>query len=53
MRTQHTPHSLPAFPVWSAGFVSDTRLVLGGGGGTGRTGVKNKLVSIEGSNVAY
>ncbi|KAF8339149.1 uncharacterized protein EI90DRAFT_2465460 [Cantharellus anzutake] len=43
MRTRHTLHTLPTFPVWSAGFISDTRLVLGGGGGTGRTGVKNKL----------
>ena len=51
MRTQHTHHSLPAFPVWSAGFVSDTRLVLGGGGGTGRSGVKNALVSCGRSNV--
>lgn len=46
MRTQHTLHSLPAFPVYSAGFLSETRLVVGGGGGTGRSGIRNKLVSM-------
>jgi prolactin regulatory element-binding protein len=44
MRTQHTLHPLSAFPVYSAGFLSDTRFVLGGGGGTGRSGIRNKLV---------
>ncbi|KAF9509481.1 hypothetical protein BS47DRAFT_1301358 [Hydnum rufescens UP504] len=43
MRTQHAIHALQNFPVWSVGFISDTRLVLGGGGGSGRSGVKNKL----------
>ncbi|KAL5527611.1 hypothetical protein ACEPAG_6412 [Sanghuangporus baumii] len=43
MRTHHTQHSLPAFPVYSAAFVADNKLVLGGGGGSGRSGIKNKL----------
>ncbi|KAG8952181.1 hypothetical protein FRC03_012227 [Tulasnella sp. 419] len=43
MRCEHTPHSLPAFPVYSLGFVDDEKLVLGGGGGAGRSGIKNKL----------
>jgi len=43
MRTHHTPHALPGFPVFSAAFVADDRLVLGGGGGSSRSGVKNKL----------
>lgn len=45
MRVQHTVHSLPAFPVYSCAFVAPNELVLGGGGGQSRTGVKNKLVS--------
>ncbi|KAJ7781405.1 quinon protein alcohol dehydrogenase-like superfamily [Mycena metata] len=43
MRAQHTPHFLTAFPVYSSAFLSPTQLVLGGGGGASRTGVKNKL----------
>ncbi|KDQ21055.1 hypothetical protein BOTBODRAFT_27067 [Botryobasidium botryosum FD-172 SS1] len=43
MRTEHNLHSLPAFPVYALGFTSDTRLVLGGGGGTSKSGIKNKL----------
>ncbi|KAL5530192.1 hypothetical protein ACEPAF_6449 [Sanghuangporus sanghuang] len=43
MRTHHTQHSLPVFPVYSAAFVADNKLVLGGGGGSGRSGIKNKL----------
>ena len=44
MRARHTAHSLPAFPVYSAAFLSDNELVLGGGGGASRSGIKNKLV---------
>ncbi|KAJ7667843.1 WD40-repeat-containing domain protein [Mycena polygramma] len=43
MRAQHTPHFLTAFPVYSSAFLSPSRLVLGGGGGSSRTGIKNKL----------
>ncbi|KIM90988.1 hypothetical protein PILCRDRAFT_811489 [Piloderma croceum F 1598] len=43
MRTQHTQHSLPAFPVYSSAFLSPDELVLGGGGGASRSGIKNKL----------
>ncbi|KAF8076223.1 WD40 repeat-like protein [Lyophyllum atratum] len=43
MRTRHSPHSLPAFPVYSSSFLSETELVLGGGGGASRSGIKNKL----------
>ncbi|KAI9001311.1 WD40 repeat-like protein [Trametes punicea] len=43
MRTKHTVHSLPSFPVYSSAFVSPTDFVLGGGGGQSKTGIKNKL----------
>ncbi|KAJ7276222.1 quinon protein alcohol dehydrogenase-like superfamily [Mycena haematopus] len=43
MRAQHTPHFLTAFPVYCSVFLSPTHLVLGGGGGASKTGIKNKL----------
>ncbi|RDX53578.1 WD40 repeat-like protein, partial [Lentinus brumalis] len=43
MRTKHTLHPLPSFPVYSCAFVSPTEFVLGGGGGQSKTGIKNKL----------
>ncbi|KAF7352938.1 WD-REPEATS-REGION domain-containing protein [Mycena venus] len=43
MRAPHTPHFLTAFPVYSSAFLSPTHLVLGGGGGASKTGIKNKL----------
>ncbi|KAF7301408.1 WD-REPEATS-REGION domain-containing protein [Mycena indigotica] len=43
MRPQHTPHSLDTFPIYSSGFLSPTHFVLGGGGGSSRTGILNKL----------
>ncbi|KZS97651.1 WD40 repeat-like protein [Sistotremastrum niveocremeum HHB9708] len=43
MRTQHTLHSLPAFPVYSSAFVSASKVVVGGGGGSSKSGIKNKL----------
>ncbi|KNZ73854.1 hypothetical protein J132_09495 [Termitomyces sp. J132] len=43
MRTRHTPHSLSGFPVYSSAFLSENELVLGGGGGTAKAGIKNKL----------
>ncbi|KAF9469044.1 WD40-repeat-containing domain protein [Collybia nuda] len=43
MRARHEPHSLPAFPVYSSSFLSPNELVLGGGGGASRSGIKNKL----------
>ncbi|KAH9994073.1 WD40-repeat-containing domain protein [Russula compacta] len=43
MRARHTAHSTPSFPVYSAAFLSPGELVLGGGGGTSKTGIKNKL----------
>ncbi|KAI0751449.1 WD40 repeat-like protein [Daedaleopsis nitida] len=43
MRTQHTSHSLPSFPVYSCAFVTPSEFVLGGGGGQSKTGIKNKL----------
>lgn len=44
MRPRHTQHPLPAFPVHSATFVAPNKLVVGGGGGSSRSGIKNKLV---------
>ncbi|KAI0068906.1 WD40 repeat-like protein [Artomyces pyxidatus] len=43
MRARHTAHSVPAFPVYSAAFLSPGELVLGGGGGASKTGIKNKI----------
>ncbi|KIM46008.1 hypothetical protein M413DRAFT_425727 [Hebeloma cylindrosporum] len=43
MRPVHAQHALPAFPVYSSAFLSSTQLVLGGGGGASRSGIKNKL----------
>ncbi|KAI0370159.1 WD40 repeat-like protein [Pilatotrama ljubarskyi] len=43
MRTKHTSHPLPSFPVYSSAFVSPHEFVLGGGGGQSKTGIKNKL----------
>jgi prolactin regulatory element-binding protein len=33
-------------PVFGLGFTSSNQLIVGGGGGPGRSGVKNKLVSL-------
>ena len=44
MRARHTAHSTPNFPVYSVAFLSPGELVLGGGGGASKTGIKNKLV---------
>jgi hypothetical protein len=44
MRARHTAHSTPGFPVYSAAFLSPEELILGGGGGASKTGIKNKLV---------
>ncbi|KAG2158828.1 WD40-repeat-containing domain protein [Suillus bovinus] len=43
MRAQHTTHPLPAFPVYSCAFVAPDQMVVGGGGGAAKTGIKNKL----------
>ncbi|KAH9998384.1 WD40-repeat-containing domain protein [Russula vinacea] len=43
MRARHTAHSTPTFPVYSAAFLSPGEVVLGGGGGASKTGIKNKL----------
>jgi len=43
MRPVHAHHPLPAFPVYSSAFLSSTQLVLGGGGGASRSGIKNRL----------
>ncbi|KDR83558.1 hypothetical protein GALMADRAFT_235779 [Galerina marginata CBS 339.88] len=43
MRPKHTSHPLPSFPVYSCAFLSPNQVVLGGGGGASRSGIKNKL----------
>jgi hypothetical protein len=53
MRTQHTGHTFEGFPVNSATFISDDQLVLGGGGGASRSGVKNRLVRDHLENCEY
>ena len=44
MRPHHSSHSFPSFPIYSAVFLSEDLLVLGGGGGASKTGIKNELV---------
>lgn len=46
MRVLHNNHQLPAFPVYSSAFLSENELVVGGGGGATKSGIKNKLVCI-------
>ncbi|KAF8165170.1 WD40-repeat-containing domain protein [Crassisporium funariophilum] len=43
MRPKHKSHTLPAFPVYSCAFLTPNQLVLGGGGGASKSGIKNKL----------
>ncbi|TFK29282.1 WD40 repeat-like protein [Coprinopsis marcescibilis] len=43
MRPKHTQHQLASFPVYSCAFLSERSLVIGGGGGASRSGIKNKL----------
>lgn len=45
MRARHSLHPIPAFPVYSAAFLANGLLAVGGGGGASRSGIKNKLVS--------
>ena len=33
------------FPIWAVDFVGEKQLVVAGGGGAGRSGVKNSVVS--------
>ena len=44
MRPRHTQHSLPGFPIYSAAFIAPDRIVVGGGGGSSKSGIENKLV---------
>jgi prolactin regulatory element-binding protein len=43
MRAKHYGHAIPQFPVYSSSFVSDNEVVLGGGGGSAKSGIKNQL----------
>ena len=47
-RTSHRAHATPSFPVYCLGWADDETLIMGGGGGTSRSGIKNKIVSDEG-----
>jgi len=47
MRPRHTQHSLSGFPIHSVAFVAPNDIVIGGGGGSSKSGVKNKLVWIQ------
>ena len=47
MRPRHTQHSLSGFPIHSAAFVAPNYIVIGGGGGSSKSGIKNKLVWIQ------
>lgn len=44
-RTSHRPHPTPAFPVYCLDWADDEIVIMGGGGGAGRSGIKNQLVS--------
>lgn len=44
MRARHSLHSLPAVPVYSAAFLAEDLLAVGGGGGVSKSGINNKLV---------
>ena len=46
MRAKHTSHPLKAFPIYSIAFISDNEVILGGGGGSSRAGIKNKMVRL-------
>lgn len=46
MRPKHAMHTLEGFPIYSSAFLSPSKLLLGGGGGQARSGVKNKIVSV-------
>ncbi|WWC58074.1 uncharacterized protein I303_100609 [Kwoniella dejecticola CBS 10117] len=56
-RTSHHPHPTPSFPVYCLDWADDETLILGGGGGASRSGIKNKLkvckVSKDGKSVNY
>ncbi|WWC66884.1 uncharacterized protein I206_100791 [Kwoniella pini CBS 10737] len=56
-RTAHHPHPTPAFPVYCLDWADDETLILGGGGGASRSGIKNKLkvckVTKDGKSVNY
>jgi hypothetical protein len=41
------------FPVYSIGFATKNRMLVGGGGGINRNGIKNAIVSIYVSCVAW
>ncbi|THH20133.1 hypothetical protein EW146_g1141 [Bondarzewia mesenterica] len=43
MRARHVAHGVPSFPVYSSAFLSPSELILGGGGGSSKSGIKNKL----------
>lgn len=43
MRARHTAHNIPAFPIYSSAFLGPDKFVLGGGGGSSKSGIKNKL----------
>ncbi len=43
MRARHSLHSLPAVPVYSAAFLANDLLAVGGGGGVSKSGINNKL----------
>ena len=44
-RTSHKAHPTPAFPVYAVDWTDDDTLILAGGGGATKSGIKNKLVS--------
>ena len=43
-RTSHKAHPTPAFPVYAVDWADDETLILAGGGGATKSGIKNKLV---------
>ncbi|KAH8830698.1 WD40 repeat-like protein [Flagelloscypha sp. PMI_526] len=43
MRAKHTLHQFSGFPAYASGFTGPNTLVLGGGGGNSKTGIKNQI----------
>ncbi|WVO14856.1 hypothetical protein L204_102495 [Cryptococcus depauperatus] len=56
-RTEHYQHPSPSFPVYCLNWANDENLLLGGGGGTTRSGIQNKLklckISKDGKSLKY
>jgi len=53
MRTRHRPHALPVSLFIPQRFISTNLLVLGGGGGAGKSGVKEQNCQLRSTRGLY